>query len=98
MYHVLTAEVMRQHRRARTRTIFVCLIGAIMTVAGLAWFLLQAPGDLVWIGTLVIFGPITIFLGLITFYTYLENIEEDYYFPANVQERSAQREAPRVSH
>lgn len=69
------------HRRARAETWAFVAAGIGMTGAGL-WSLLNGPpGGLVWLVSLAIFGPITIFLAIIEYFTYLETIEEDRYLP-----------------
>lgn len=73
-------SVAEKHRKARNKTLWVSALGVAMLILGI-WATTQpnlGPAS-VWLITLVIFGPVTVFLAIISYYTFLENIEEDKY-------------------
>lgn len=76
------ANMPRMHRIARWQELAVSVAGLVCLMIG-TWFLLNtSPGpNTVWPILLVLLGPVLVFIGLIGYFTYLERIEEETYFP-----------------
>lgn len=72
------------HREARNDMWAWVGIGLVANVTGTVALAMGVQGVWAWLLIpLIILGIAAIFLAVIWFYTYLENLEEDRYFPAN---------------
>lgn len=74
-------SIRRLHRRARRETIALEVIGFLALLVGIWALLVNPPEPFKWLMVLAIAGPVIIYMGFIAFYTYLEGIEEERYFP-----------------
>lgn len=78
----LSAELRSKERKARREAFLLGAAGIVAMIVGL-WAIQSKnlPPSLVWVITLVIFGPVMVFIAIIGYYSYLETVEEDRYLP-----------------